>query len=58
MEIFHASERFRKSKLRFFMLLNVSERANGVFCASEHFRKSKWRKIIVSVNDISVKKRK
>ena len=27
------------------------------FYASERFRKSKWRKIIASVNDISVKKR-
>jgi len=26
---FHASERFRKGKWRIFMLLNVSERANG-----------------------------
>jgi len=31
MEDFYASERFRKAKWRIFMLLNVSERANGVF---------------------------
>ena len=55
-EDFHASERFRKAKWRIFMLLNISERANGgfscfwtfqkeqmeIFYASERLRKAKW----------------
>jgi len=55
---FYASERFRKSKWRIFMLLNTSERPkieNNRFC-QRHKRKKE--KIDVSVNDISMKKRK
>jgi len=55
---FHASERFRKGKWSFFMLLNVSEKAkieNKCFCRRHKREKEK---IIASVNDISAKKRK
>jgi len=58
MEVFYASEHFRKSKWRFFMLLNVSERPkieNNRFCQRHKHEKAK---IGVSVNDISMKKRK
>ena len=54
----HASERFRKGKWSFFMLLNVSEKVkieNKCFCRRHKREKEK---IIASVNDISAKKRK
>ena len=71
-EVFRASERFRKSKWRIFVLLNVSERANGEFLCFWTFQKEQMEKnnrfcqrhkrekekIIASVNDISMKKRK
>ena len=57
MEVFHASEHFRKTKMRFFTLLHTAERQkrdfscfctlqkdqNKVFHASEHFRKTKMK---------------
>jgi len=37
--VFHASERFRKAKMKFFVLLNVSERPNGDFSCFWTFQK-------------------
>jgi len=57
MEVFHASEHFRKAKMKFFMLLHIAERPKRsfscfctlqkdkkeVFHASEHFRNTKMK---------------
>ena len=57
-EVFHASEHFRKAKWKIFMLLNVSERPKRRFSCFWTFQKGQKLKIIASVNDISMKKRK
>ena len=42
-EIFHASEHFRKTKMKFSCFCTLQKGKNGVFHASEHFRKAKMK---------------